>query len=344
MKKAAIIINIACVLLFGVLSIILAVRARSLPEQEANTRWNSASVPYAQVSVFYQSGISIDECYQMTFDIEDKTKSKVKDIRGETVAASYTTAPKRLTFSSKSNIGNKTAELESYFTEGDFLLFHPYEILYGTFLNSDAIMHDNAVIDENAAWQLFGSNDVVGEYIFFNETALYICGVIKIPDTDTGYIFLDKELSPKITGNPALFQCYEIVLPSEVPGDGLGVVKEKLGITDGETNSLKTIRVVENSNRSSIQNLLTTLANIPNLSVRDDAIILPSWENKARQRDVSMAMILSSIIYVISVFTVTNIIVLIVLFTKRKQFYKYINEKFLFPQIEKLKGENQHEV
>jgi hypothetical protein len=280
----------------------------------------------------------------MTFDIQDKTKSKVKDIRGETVAACYTTAPKRLTYSSKSNIGNKTAELESYFTEGDFLLFHPYELLNGTFLNSDAIMHDNAVIDENAAWQLFGSNDVVGEYIFYNETALYICGVIKIPDTDTGYIFLDKELSPKLTGNPASFQCYEIVLQSEVPGDGLGVVKEKLGITDGETNSLKTIRVVENSDRSSIQNLLTTLANIPNLSVRDDAIILPSWENKARQRDISSAMILSSIIYVISVFTVTNIIVLIVLFTKRKQFYKFINEKFLFPQIEKLKGENQHEV
>jgi hypothetical protein len=344
MKKAAIIINIACVLLFGVLSIILAVRAKSLPEQEANTRWNSADVPYAQVSVFYQSGISVDECYQMTFDIEDKTESKVKNIRGETVAACYSTAPKRLSFSSKSDIGVKSAELESYFTEGDFLLFHPYELLYGTFLNSDAIMHDNAVIDENAAWQLFGGNDVVGEYIFYNETAVYICGVIKIPDTDTGYIFLDKELSPKITGNPALFQCYEIVLPNEVPGDGLGVVKEKLGITDGEMNSSKTVRVVENSNRSSIQNLLTTLANIPNLSVRDDAIILPSWENKARQRDISSAMILSSIIYVISVFTVTNIIVFIVLFTKRKIFFKFIKEKLFMLLYKRLKGENQHEI
>ncbi|MDR0944421.1 MAG: ABC transporter permease [Ruminococcus sp.] len=344
MKKAAVIINIACVLLFGILSIILAVRARSLPEQEAHTRWNSADVPYAQVSVFYQSGISIDECYQMTFDIGDKVKSKVRDIRGESVAACYCTAPKRLTFSSKSDIGAKTAELESYFTDGDFLLFHPYELLYGTFLNSDAIMHDNAVIDENAAWQLFGSSDVVGEYIFYGETAVYICGVVKIPDTDSAYIFLDKELSPLITGDPALFQVYEIVLPSEVPGDGLSVIKEKLGITDGDMNSSRTVRVVENSNRSSVLNLLNTLANIPNLSVRDDAIILPSWENKARQRDITSAMMLSSIIYVVSVFTVTNIIVLIVLFTKRKIFYKYINEKFLFPQYEKLKGENQHEI
>jgi hypothetical protein len=341
MKKAAIIINIACVLLFGILSIILAVRARSLPEQEANRRWNSGNIPYAQVSVFYQNGITVDECYQMTFDIEDKTKSKVEGIRGETVSASYTTAPKNMTFSSKSDIGGKSAELESYFTEGDFLLFHPYEILSGTFLNSESIMHDNAVIDENAAWQLFGSNDVVGEYIFCGETAVYICGVIKIPDTDIGYIFLDKELSPLLTGNDALFQCFEIVLPDEVSGDGLGVVKEKLGITDGDMNASKTVRVVENSNRSSVNNLLAILTDISRLAVRDDAIILPSWENKARQHDVSSAMILSSIIYVISIFTVTNIIVIIVLFTKRKIFYKFVKEKVFIPIINRFEGDKK---
>ncbi|MDR0903690.1 MAG: ABC transporter permease [Ruminococcus sp.] len=347
MKIAVLIINIAAVVVIIALVITLSVQSHILPEQEANTRWYEVSptgfsdifkkddtmgiVHYAQVSVFYQSGVSLDKIYQMTYDLETATENYVSTIRGDAVADSYCTAPTSLKFSSKTDIMTKSATLESYFVGGDFLLFHPYEILSGTFLSDDTIMHDNAVIDENAAWELFGSNNVVGKYIFFNDTAINICGVVRIPNADKGYIFLDNELSQALTGLPAMFNCVEFVLPSPVSGDGLAKVKEKLGISEGNVSVDKTIRVVENSSRTSLPALFDILGNVAELSLRDDAIILPAWENRARERDIRMAIVLFFLCVAAVIPVTTGIVYLIKL-------YKFIMKKFIISK--RKKGEN----
>jgi hypothetical protein len=343
MKKAVLIINIAAVTAIIVLVILLFVRSHILPEQEAYKRWNEDSaphiditelftkkdeipaVPFAQVSVFYQSGISLDKCYQMRFDLEEKTESYVKTILGDAVTSAYCTAPTSISFTARSDITEKSANLESYFVGGNFLLFHPYEIVSGTFLSDETIMHDNAVIDENAAWQLFGSNDVVGEFIFCGNTAVHISGVVRIPDADRGYIFLDKELCEALTSFPASFNCVEIILPNPVSGSGLTTIKEMLGITEGNVSADKTVRVVENSSRSSLPALFDTLGNISAASVRDDAIILPAWENRARERDIGSALLL----FFICVFTAIPIITGIVYFIK---LYRFLLKKITAPK------------
>ncbi|MDR0974127.1 MAG: ABC transporter permease [Ruminococcus sp.] len=359
MKKAVLIINIAAFAVIIALTITLLVRSSMLPEQEAYKRWSEnnskpfslsdifskakgiAAVPSAQISVFYKSGISLDNCYQMTFDLGEKTETYAKNIGGDAVASAFCTAPAKLPFTAKSDIGEKSANLESYFVGGDFLLFHPYEILSGTFLSDDTIMHDNAVIDENAAWQLFGSNDVVGEYIFSNTTAIHISGVVKIPNAETGYIFLDKELCATITGIPAQFNCFETIMPNPVTGSGLTVIKEMLGITDGNTSPDKSSKVVENSSRTTLPALFDILENIPEISVRDDAIILPAWENRARERDTGSALILFFLCVVVGIVLITDILPLIWLIRLIKKSIKRIYEKIVTPSGRKIKGENE---
>jgi hypothetical protein len=341
MKKAVIIINIAVIVTLLILSTILMVRSSSLPEQQANLRWSNEDSQFSQVSVFYQSGISFDQSYQLSYDIEEKAKSYVKNSPGELVASAFTSAPKSFNFTAKTDIGEKSANLESYFVGGNFLLFHPYELLTGTFLNDDTIMRDNAVIDENAAWQLFGSNDVADEYIFYGSNPIHISGVVRIPDADKGYIFLDKELSETIENKQAEFSCLEVVLPNPVAGQGFTIVKEQLGITDGNVNAAKTVRVVENSNRTSFTAMLDILSDIPSLAERDDAIILPSWENKARKRDVGSALILFFMLLSAAVLLITDIFPSTRLVRLSRKFPKWFYKKIILRIRNRNRGETE---
>jgi hypothetical protein len=191
-------------------------------------------------------------------------------------------------------------------------------------------MHDNAVIDENTAWQLFGSNDVVGEYIFSGNTAVHISGVVRIPDADKGYVFLDKELCETLTSFPASFNCLEIILPSPVSGAGLTTIKEMLGITEGNISTDKTTRVVENSSRTSLPALFDIMGNIPELSVRDDAIILPAWENSARKRDTGMALLLFFLCVTAAIPVITGFVYFVKL-------YRFLVKKIKFPSGDRYK-------
>ncbi|MDR0987761.1 MAG: ABC transporter permease [Ruminococcus sp.] len=343
MKKAVLITNIAAVVVIIALAITFSVKLHNLPDQEAYKRWNvitkppfsfsdifkketlDGNVPFAQVSVFYQNGISLDKTYQMTFDIDEKTANYVKSARKNAVAISYCTAPTTISFTAKTDIKSTSANLESYFIGGNFLLFHPYEILTGTFLSDDTVMHDNAVIDENAAWQLFGSSDVVGEYLFVGNTAIHISGVVRIPNADKGYIFLDKELSETLNGYPASFSCVEIILPNPVNGSGLTTVKTTVGITDGDVSVDKSTRVIENSSRTSLSALFGILGNINKLSAQDDAIIVPVWENRARERDTELSLLL----FFLCVFTAIPVITGFAYLVK---LYKFIMKKITAPK------------
>lgn len=43
-------------------------------------------------------------------------------------------------------------------------------------------MSDGVVLDEDAAWQLFGSSDIAGQSVMIGETPHHVAGVIERPD------------------------------------------------------------------------------------------------------------------------------------------------------------------
>jgi hypothetical protein len=54
----------------------------------------------------------------------------------------------------------KSTEANVVAAGGDFFVFHPIKMLSGYYFSPDDLMQDRVVIDEDLAWQLFGSKNV----------------------------------------------------------------------------------------------------------------------------------------------------------------------------------------
>jgi hypothetical protein len=291
--KKRLLASLAAIILIAILLPVILFRADDLPDQTAYKRFGTGGgTSYGQVSVFDKDGMSESDCRRNTDTLIEKTETEVTGIGGDVATSAFSSAPMSMTFVSQSDLGERNANLNTFFTAGDFFLFHPYEIKSGNYLNADTIMHDNAVLDEFAAWDLFGSNDIVGEIIYCNNIPVHISGVVKADESGIGTIYLDSELALALTGQEAIFNCFEIILPSPVPGSGFEAVKSTIGISEGDVSIDKATRVVDNGGRERLGSLFKLLSELPDLAVKDDAIILPPWENRARTHAVKTALLL----------------------------------------------------
>lgn len=61
------------------------------------------------------------------------------------------------------------SNVKTYGVGGDFFLFHPYTLLSGSYIAESDFAQDRVVLDENLAWQLFGSSDVAGMEVTIGE-------------------------------------------------------------------------------------------------------------------------------------------------------------------------------
>ncbi|MFA9377717.1 MAG: ABC transporter permease [Lachnotalea sp.] len=176
---------------------------------------------------------------------------------------------------------------------GDFFLFHPLQLENGSYFTDDDLMQDYVILDEDAAWQLFGSNDVAGMQVTIKGIPHYVKGVIKRGsgrmndkagnDETTVYVSYNSLSS---YGTCKGINAYEIVMPNPITGFALKTVKEKIGID--ETN----IELVENSNRFSLLTVGTVLLDFGTRSMNQKDIIYPYWENIARGYEDVLALIL----------------------------------------------------
>ena len=163
---------------------------------------------------------------------------------------------------------------------GDFFLFHPMTFVSGHAFSPDDVMQDRMVIGEVTAWQLFGSNDVVGKTVYVGDTPFLIAGVV---ERQEGRLFEEAHgASPRIYMPLSVYTsirgdipitCYEAVLPNPISGFALTLVKDV--ITDEETE------IIENSSRYNILNLYKSISALNTRSMKNHRIIYPYWENIA---------------------------------------------------------------
>lgn len=64
----------------------------------------------------------------------------------------------------------------------DFFNFHPLEFMDGTYFSGDELMQDRILLDEETAWRLFGSPNVIGMSVMIGGTPHYIAGVFRRPE------------------------------------------------------------------------------------------------------------------------------------------------------------------
>lgn len=279
--------------IFLILTGVIAMLAGRQTEQQAAGRWNSEG-GVAQVSCFFSpnAGISQDtiESFEHSLDTKLKEASieQTSENPGARLWADAYSAEGTLTLSSDRAL----VEADALGIGGDFFLFHQLLLLNGSYFSGNDLMKDYVILDEDAAWQLFGSNDVAGMTVTIGGKPHMVAGVIRRPQgrlyeaagLDGMRVFVSFE-TLSAYGNHSGINHYEIVMPNPVKEFALSYVKEQLGRQEKE------VEILENSTRYRLEKRLRLLLDFGTRSMNGKAIIYPYWENVARGYEDILALL-----------------------------------------------------
>lgn len=320
---------IICLLLWGGLTAFVAVKKHGLEDQNAAGRW-SAENDVAQISCFFVEGTSIDKNSIMSFEYQLDTILKESSItppneKARLWADAYSAQGKITLKSAKA-----TMEANAVGIGGDFFLFHPVLLLNGSYFSGNDLMHDRIIIDEDAAWQLFGSNDVVGKEVHIGGAPHYVSGVIKraggrmneAAGLNQTLVYVSYE-TLEAQGTAAGINTYEIVMPNPVSGFAYSKIKEKMGIDE------TSMHVIDNSARYGLKPLFTVISELGTRSMNSYAIDYPYWENVARGWEDIFAIILALQVLLLLIPAVIVMITAVVLWRGRKWTWRDVGQTLL---------------
>lgn len=271
-----------CLFFFGILSLTSKLQRESLLEQQIAREWSKEG-DSAQISAFFTERAYMTADALLGFERQLDAALKQDSImavneHARLYASSYS-GKGEITVNSQK--GSVTADAIG--VSGDFFLFHPLKLVSGSYFNAAEATGDYILIDEDAAWQLFGSNDVAGKQVMIGQIPHFIAGVIEREQSQLYQkaglrkttIYLSY-YSLENYGVTKGIDSYEIVMPNPITGFALKTVREKIGVAETE------LYLVENSNRYHVFSLAKLCLDLPYRSMGITGVILPYWENIAR--------------------------------------------------------------
>ena len=285
MKKLLLSISGAIsLLLFLILLLVTNHLAKAQPAQQMAERW-SEKKDVAQISCFFSAnaGITRDAIeefeHSMDQSLLEASITQESENPGARLWVDAYSAAGRITLTTDRG----SLEADAIGIGGDFFLFHPEKHLQGSYFSGNDRMQDYCVIDEDAAWQLFGSNDVAGMTVYISGVPHMIAGVIErqsgrlaeAAGLDSTLVYVSYE-TLELYGTNSGINHYEIVMPNPVKNFALNHVKENIGAKENE------IEVLENTSRYSLLSRIKLLGAFGTRSMNGKAIIYPYWENIAR--------------------------------------------------------------
>lgn len=261
--------------------------------QTAADRWSSEG-GVSQVSCFFSvdAGITEDGLIEFEHTIDralaDASVVQESENAGARLWADAYSADGKVTISTE----RASISADAVGVGGDFFLFHPLTLLYGSFFSGNDLMQDYCVIDEDAAWQLFGSSNVAGKMVSIGGVPHIVTGVVRRPSgrleeaagLDSTLVYVSYQ-TLKERGQCYGINHYEIVMPNPVTGFALKFIQEGLG------QDAKTTQVLENTTRYSFVSRLKLLMQFGTRSMNGKAIIYPYWENIARGYEDILALV-----------------------------------------------------
>lgn len=280
-------------LLFLILTAVSGHMAGSLQEQDMAARW-SPEGDAAQISCFFSANaqVSVDTIEMLEHSIDgallEASVTSDSENPGARLWADAYSADGKISISSD----HGSLEADAIGIGGDFFLFHPLKLINGSYFSGNDLMQDYCVIDEDAAWQLFGSNDVSGMTVYIGGVPHIVTGVVERPEgrledaagLDATVVYVSYQTLSELGKNNGINH-YEIVMPNPVSNFAYNHVKEKLGIDEKE------VEVIENTSRYSLLSRLKTIAAFGTRSMNGKAIIYPYWENIARGYEDIIALL-----------------------------------------------------
>ena len=317
-----IILGISGAVSFLVFLILVAVSSvlsgRQLSQQMAG-RWSSGK-DAAQVSCFFSPNMEVDldsiEMFRHSLDdalIQASITQESPNAGARLWADAYSADGKITLVSDRARL-----EADAIGIGGDFFLFHPLELLSGSYFSESDLNQDFCVIDEDAAWQLFGSNDVAGMSVTIGGIPHIVTGVVRRDEgrleeaagLDSTLVYVSYSTLSELGSNNGINH-YEIVMPNPVSKFAYNYVKENFGKEEKE------VEVVENTSRYGLLERLKVLASFGTRSMNGKAIIYPYWENIARGYEDILALI-TLFAAVFLLYPTVLLLVMIILYWKHK--------------------------
>lgn len=285
----------------------------SLTTQDMAARWSKKG-DASQISCFFSREAGITENEIMSFEHQLDKGLQEASIVNESENENARLWADAYSATGKVSIESKRASIEvsAVGIGGDFFLFHPLKLLNGAYFSGNDVLKDYVIIDEDAAWQLFGSNDVAGQMVTIGGIPHVITGVVK---REEGRLAEAAGLSSSVAyvsystlenyGTSYGLNTYELVMPNPVSGYAKKYVTENIGVSGIE------VEVVENSTRYSLLSRLKLLLEIGTRSMSSKAIIYPYWENVARGYEDILSL-LAVIMLLLFLYPVVLVVIAIV--------------------------------
>lgn len=309
--------GVVCLLLAGILALLSAGIRNSQPSQRMAQRWDEEGHS-AHVSCFFSDSAQATPDTVMAFEYALKNKLQEASIEAPSESARLWVDA----YSAKGQIslssGLSSVNVGAYGVGGDYFMFHPLELEPGSmYFSGDDMMQDKVLLDQNTAWQLFGSYDIAGQPITIGSGSDahvgVVAGVIKNESgwmnekagASAGTVYVSYEMLDTY-GRHSGINVYEIVMPNPITGFAKGMVADNMGFEEEQ------IQVVENSSRFSFLGLLSVIGQFGTRSMNAKAIIYPYWENAAR----GWEDILSILLVLELLFLLVPVILLIILIRK----------------------------
>lgn len=266
---------------------------RMQDSQTMAERW-SEKKDVAQISCFFSvnAGITEDRIIEFEHSIDsaltDASVVQESENPGARLWADAYSADGRIMLSSDRSY----LEADAIGIGGDFFLFHPLKLLSGSYFSGNDLMQDYCIIDQDAAWQLFGSSNVAGMTVSIGGIPHMVIGVVERPEgrlekaagLDGTLVYVSYQTLKEL-GSCNGINHYEIVMPDPVTSFAENFIREKLGTSEKETE------VLENTSRYSFLSRLKLIPAFGTRSMNGRAIIYPYWENIARGYEDILAVV-----------------------------------------------------
>lgn len=290
-------------------------KIQNLEDQQAAVRWDVEG-GCAQVSAFFTRGLEVNDFQIMSFERElenalTEAAVTVENENARLYVDAYSAQGKITVISDQS-----TLEAGAIGIGGDFFFFHPLQLVSGGYFSGNDLMKDSIIVDEEAAWQLFGSSNIEGMSVTIGGVPHYISGVVKRQEgrfaenagLNNTIIYVSAETLSEY-GTSEGISCYEVAAPNPVKGFVYNTLKEKFGLKEDE------MLVVENSSRYSLEAMIPVVLDFGIRSMQNSAVHFPYWENIARgYEDVRAVVLIIQFIFLL----IPGIIILTALIIKWK--------------------------
>ena len=233
MRRKIILILLATALLFSAIALGVYINYRHIPkeliEYKSSDRWGADAHSHLVAYMPESSGFTVLAYAKTVAEIKGKYQGDSKDVSESVYSASAESAQTLTSLDAKRS-SNTIATLytDSYF------VFHPIKLKEGAY----PMATDTVLIDELAAWQLFGTDKgVVGMEIKIGSDIYGVCGVTEVPkgiytevygDKPRVYINADSAAFRKNVGDRS-FTVFEAMIPEPITNYAKNTVSELMG-------------------------------------------------------------------------------------------------------------------